>query len=288
MAGVTLAGVTLASLCMGCGGPGHRQPAPHEEEAREPAPWELVEEGAEPGELVSERQPDEWDSLAMAAESGDTARSEADGETPRAESEAEAEMPTVAWSERTRAAKLGNLAEVFNDSNKYQWNAGERIGIRPIRHIEDAYYLRRPLVKVESCQWYDVDPLTHSIPFLVPEAARLLERIGRNFADSLASRNAGGHKFRVTSILRTAYSVKRLRRVNRNATDSSTHQLGTTFDISYAKFNHDGRSPRHSDEELKYILGEVLRDLRSQGACMVKYERKSPCFHITATGNGKL
>jgi len=28
----------------------------------------------------------------------------------------------------------------------------------------------------------------------------------------------------------------------------------------------------------------VLWDLRKQNKCMVKFERKSPCFHITATG----
>ena len=122
------------------------------------------------------------------------------------------------------------------------------------------------------------------MPYLVPEAAQLLETIGRNFEDSLRTHNASGHKFRVTSVLRTAHSVKKLRRVNRNATDSSTHQLGTTFDISYAHFNNDGRSPQVSDEQLKYILAEVLYDLRRQNKCLVKFERKSPCFHITATG----
>lgn len=192
-------------------------------------------------------------------------------------------LPTVAV-DLTRYGRLGRLAEAFNDSNKYQYAAGERIGIKPIRNIADAYYLRRPLVKIQSCKWYDVDELTHSMPYLVPEAAALLETIGRNFADSLKKRNAEGHKFRVTSVLRSAYSVKRLRRVNRNATDSSTHKLGTTFDISYAHFNHDGKSPLHSDEELKYILAEVLRDLRHDNKCLVKYERKSPCYHITATG----
>jgi hypothetical protein len=30
------------------------------------------------------------------------------------------------------------------------------------------------------------------------------------------------------------------------------------------------------------LLGEVLRDLRNQGRCLVKYEYKTACFHITA------
>ena len=32
---------------------------------------------------------------------------------------------------------------------------------------------------------------------------------------------------------------------------------------------------------LKNVLGEVLRDLRKQNKCYVKYEVKQRCFHIT-------
>lgn len=174
------------------------------------------------------------------------------------------------------------LVEAFNDSNKYQYEAGERIGIKPITSIAEAYFTRRPLIKVETGEWYVIEPLTHSMPYLVPEAAELLETIGRNFQDSLKSKRLGNHKICVTSLLRSAHSVKKLRRVNRNATDSSTHQLGTTFDITYSHFAHGPQGV--SDQQLKLVLAEVLRDLRAANKCMVKYEIKSPCFHITATG----
>ncbi|MDE6006070.1 MAG: hypothetical protein K2G67_00745 [Muribaculaceae bacterium] len=248
-----------------------------------PAPWDLVEEGEDPLPTapVAPWPGEESAEVYIAGE--ETADStmilpEAD------EGDANYAPDSVQSYDRTRYRGLGRLAEVFNDSNKYQYAAGERIGIRPISSLAEAYYLRRPLVKIESCDVYHVEELTHSVPYLVPEAASLLETIGRNFRDSLSKRGITGHTMRVTSVLRTAQSVKRLRRVNRNATDSSTHKLGTTFDISYARFDHDGQSPRHSDEELKYVLAEVLRDLRSQRKCLVKFERKSPCFHITATG----
>lgn len=32
---------------------------------------------------------------------------------------------------------------------------------------------------------------------------------------------------------------------------------------------------------MKRALGEVLRDLRYEGRCFVKYEVKQGCFHIT-------
>lgn len=248
-----------------------------------PAPWDLIGEGGEPIDPTPDAGAREQVATDITADTAPLAEPEADegddnymADTPDADSVPPADL--------RRFRGMGRLADLFNDSNKYQYAAGERIGIRPISGVAEAYFIRRPLVHIRSCQWYHVEPLTHSVPYLVPEAAKLLETIGRSFQDSLARRNMRGHTIRVTSVLRTAQSVKRLRRVNRNATDSSTHKLGTTFDISYARFDHDGKSPRVSDEELKYVLAEVLRDLRRQNKCMVKFERKSPCFHITATG----
>lgn len=266
--------IATAFLVSSCGGPGHSRQ--EDTEALQPAPWDLVADGDDPP----------MTGLPCADTSygaDDTTIAASPEEIAALVPETAADSTPVQPARMSRYNRIGRLNELFNDSNKYQYAVAERIGIKPIRTIKDAYYLKKPLVEIASCRWYDLDTLTHSMPYLVKEGAALLETIGRNFADSLARRGAPGHKFRVTSVLRTAHSVKKLRRVNRNATDSSTHQFGTTFDISYAHFNHYGGT-RLSDEELKYILGEVLWDLRRQNKCMVKYERKSPCFHITATG----
>ncbi len=185
---------------------------------------------------------------------------------------------------RIHINNIGRLRDIFNDSNKYQYAFAERIGIAPMTGVHDAYHTRRPIVKIQSNDLYTIDSLTHSMPFLVPEAARLLTDIGRGFRDSLKSRGAKGYRIRVTSLLRTPHTVKRLRRVNRNATDSSTHQFGTTFDISYARFDCFDSTRVIPQEDLKNLLAEVLLDLRNKERCMVKFERKSPCFHITATG----
>ncbi len=185
---------------------------------------------------------------------------------------------------RIRVYNVGHLRDVFNDSNKYQYAVAERLGIKPITTLADAYFTRRPLVEVKSCDLYEIDSLTHSLPFLVPEAERLLARIGKNFIDSLRRRGGDGYRIRVTSLLRTPASVKRLRRVNRNATDSSTHQFGTTFDLTYTRFYCLDSTRTIHDGDLKNLLAEVLCDLRRQGKCMVKFERHTACFHITATG----
>lgn len=250
-----------------------------------PAPWDLVDEGEDPlptrhsylndfDTIQTDTETALNDSVSVAQQPTEELAEETDEIT-------ELELPPVNLA---RYQRLGRLNELFNDSNKYQYAAGERIGIKPIKTLADAYYTRRPLVKISSNRYYTVEDLKHSMPYLVPEAAALLETIGRNFEDSLRRKNIQGYKFRITSLLRSSQSVKKLRRVNRNATDSSTHQLGTTFDISYARFDRTGAGNMASDEELKYVLAEVLRDLRTENKCLIKYERKSPCFHITATG----
>lgn len=175
------------------------------------------------------------------------------------------------------------LAKVFNDSNYRQYAYAEKLGIDPIVDIGGAYFTKRPLVRIESNEYYAVDKLTHSVPYLVPEAAALLRHIGIAFIDSLGSRGADGYRIKVTSLLRTRQSVKKLRRVNRNATDSSTHQFGTTFDISWANFVCSDSTRTINGEDLKNLLAEVLEDARKEGRCLVKYERKTCCFHITVT-----
>ena len=246
-----------------------------------PAPWDLVDEGEDPpptNHTYEYELPE--DSASVPAEDSLSPETMQDGESV----DENVVFPELPPPDMTRYRSIGRLNELFNDSNKYQYAAGERIGIKPISKLGDAFFTRRPLVKLSSCRWYELEELTHSMPYLVPEAADLLETSGRNFEDSLRRRGLEGYRFRVTSVLRSAHSVKKLRRVNRNATDSSTHQLGTTFDISWSRFEHDGAGPQVSDAELKYILAEVLRDLRLQRRCLVKYEVKSPCFHITAAG----
>lgn len=189
------------------------------------------------------------------------------------------EMPDPNMRLETR--KLGRFDELFNDSNYVHWAEAERIGIEPLTDTRSHLVTRRPLVKVVSCEDFYVEPLTYSRPYLIPEGAEMLHEIGRRFNDSLRSRGGGNYRIKVTSVLRTPESVRRLRRHNRNAVDSSVHQLGTTVDISYSRFVADSREKTHSAQELKNILAEVLLAMRSEGKCWVKYEIKQPCFHIT-------
>lgn len=186
------------------------------------------------------------------------------------------------FNDRIHINNIGHLRDVFNDSNHHQLPHAQRLGIKPVTRLRDLYRTRRPIVKVISNEYYTVDSLRHSFPYLVPEAEALLRTIGANFIDSLHSRGADGYKIIVTSLLRTPASVKKLRRVNRNATENSTHQYATTFDITYSRFDCADTTRTIHQGDLKNLLAEVLNDLRGQGRCKVKFERHTACYHITA------
>ena len=142
------------------------------------------------------------------------------------------------------------------------------------------------LVYIGSNPFYFVKKLDSSIPYLVPRAAVLLQDIGRNFLDSLQVKKIPLHKIMVNSVLRTQEDVRKLQMHNRNATTKSCHLYGTTFDISYTRFktvSNPDSEPRRAvqNDTLKYVLSEVLRDLRLSGRCYVKYEVHQSCYHIT-------
>lgn len=174
------------------------------------------------------------------------------------------------------------LGRVFNDSNYLHIAAAEAIGIKPLSGIREAWEAGARLERLQSCEEYYLDNLTHSLPYLVPRAHRLLRDIGAAFRDSLQARGGGDYRIKVTSVLRTPRLVNRLRRRNVNAVDTSAHLFGTTFDISYAKFICDSTRMPRTQEDMKNLLGEVVYAMRQQGRCYVKYERKQACFHITA------
>ncbi|WP_294587443.1 DUF5715 family protein [uncultured Phocaeicola sp.] len=175
----------------------------------------------------------------------------------------------------------------FGDLNDVQLATAKKIGIRPIDSREEAVELGDRLIHIVPCERYDVDSLTHSIPYLIPQASALLDTIGVNFLDSLENKGLNPNKVIVTSVTRTKEDVKRLRRTNGNASLNSCHFYGTTFDLSWKRFakveDPDGRPMQDVNADtLKLVLSEVLRDLRKADRCYVKYELKQGCFHITA------
>lgn len=181
---------------------------------------------------------------------------------------------------------VSSFKNEFPDTNDLQLTAARQFGVTPVWNRSDAESRKTELVYIGSDPYYSVKPLSASIPYLVPRAAVLLHDIGRNFFDSLQVKHIPLHKLCVTSVLRTKDDVEKLRRRNRNATENSCHLYGTTFDISYTRYltvSDPSSAPRRQvqNDTLKYVLSEVLRDLRQQNRCYVKYEVKQSCFHVT-------
>jgi len=176
----------------------------------------------------------------------------------------------------------------FNDMNPVQLAAAQAIGVPPVKDREAAEHMKGKLVLLEDNDLYVITELSHSIPYVVPQAKELLDLIGRNFQDSLSSHGLNPYRLVVTSVMRTEDDVAALRKRNTNASENSTHRYGTTFDLSYWRYVKvpDLRGRPYEDvppEYLRAVLGQVLKDIHDRGdLCYIKYEKKQNCFHITA------
>lgn len=195
--------------------------------------------------------------------------------------------PLLDFSYRHPIYSVPSYHDCFPDVQDVQYPAALRNGVKSVRNRAEAEHRKKELLFVGCNPYYEIDAcMSSSIPYLVPRASSLLEHIGRRFLDSLAVKAIPLHKIIVTSVLRTEEDVVRLRRINGNASEQSCHRFATTFDISYNRY-HTVSPPNEperravSNDTLKFILSEVLRDARAEGRCYVKYEVKQGCYHIT-------
>ena len=196
----------------------------------------------------------------------------------------------ILFSNKNKSVKIKelNYASLFNDQNGVQLKSAAQFGIKqPLKNRDAADDVKDGLVRIRSNSHYSIAKLTHSIPYLTDGATELLDMIGKNFLDSLESKGLNPNRIIVTSVLRTQEDIKNLQKSgNPNAVKNSAHCYATTFDIAYAYYDKTWfKNFRFCEsvepETLKKVLGEVLRDLRKQKKCYVKYEIKQRCFHIT-------
>lgn len=188
---------------------------------------------------------------------------------------------------KNRVTSVVRFETSFPDLNDVQLASAHKLGVPLIADREEAKRRVNELVYIADDPFYVVQPLHHSIPYLVPRAATLLHTIARAFNDSLVTKGYPLHKLIITSVLRTEADVEKLRKRNSNASLNSCHQYGTTFDISYNRFL-EIQDPDKGKSEIRWvtvyksILAEVLEDQRLAGTCYVKYEVHQSCFHVTA------
>ena len=175
---------------------------------------------------------------------------------------------------KNRIYSVPNFGKTFPDQNDVQLLSAKALGVTPVKDRADAENRKGELVYIGGNPYYYIDNLKSSIPYLVPKAAILLQDIGHNFFDSLQIKGIPLHKIIITSVMRSKDDVQRLRSHN-----------GTTVDICYNRYktveapNEKRRAVRN--DTLKWILSEVLNDMRKQNRCHIKYEVHQGCFHIT-------
>lgn len=186
---------------------------------------------------------------------------------------------------KNRILSVPNFGDAFPDQNDVQLASATKWGVKPVRDGADAESRKAELVYVGANPYFYIDRLRSSIPYLVPRASVLLQDIGKTFFDSLQTKGVPLHKIIVTSVMRSEADVAKLRNHNSNATQNSCHMYGTTFDIAYNRYKtvEAPDEPRRAvrNDTLKWVLSEVLDDIRQEGRCWVKYEVKQGCFHIT-------
>lgn len=185
-----------------------------------------------------------------------------------------------------RIYSVQNFGRAFPDQNDVQFIAAQKYGVNPVKNRNDAESRKKDLVYVGSNPYFFIDRLHSSIPYLIPRASILLQDIGKIFFDSLQIKGIPLHQIIVTSVMRSKDDVEKLRGHNSNATQNSCHLYGTTFDVCYNRYRtvQDPNGPEHRkvrNDTLKWVLSEVLNDMRLHNRCYVKYEVHQGCFHIT-------
>ena len=177
--------------------------------------------------------------------------------------------------------------------------------------------IRRALPRIDASHPYAVaGPARYSIPVLTPDGAAMLDSIGTRFHAALDSVGLPHYRLTVTSALRSAEDQAALRGINANAARGrSSHEYGTTVDISYQRYTFADLGtlaipepalslPAFLDRllmararqrawqvfdhaaatqsaRLQALLGRTLIELEDEGVLVTVMERRQPVFHTT-------
>ena len=179
-------------------------------------------------------------------------------------------------------------SSILNDKNEIHLLHAQTNGLKHVFTTDsdfnaniDSLVFKLILMKVTNNRFYQLKELTHSEPYLIPEAADLLNQIGYRFQKRLEEKKYNPYQFRITSLLRTEETQGKLSHRNRNATSHSAHLYGTTVDISYKNFYNVKTDTIESSYEAVQTLTAVLIEMRQECKLLAVRERHQSCFHIT-------
>ena len=135
---------------------------------------------------------------------------------------------------------------------------------------------------MKTSDYFYLDSFNYSFPVLTPDAKDFLDTVGARFNQQIDKTPLKGSKLIVTSLTRTTSTVKRLVRVNRNASLRSPHLNGNSFDLSFNHFLIRGKNDPCNLLILQETISKVLYDLRKEKRCWVTFELRQQCLHVVA------
>ncbi len=199
--------------------------------------------------------------------------------------------------------------------NPAHLDAAAKFGLDPLAHESEITELvaGNRLVRVEPkpeslFYFYNVRNTYRALTPSAREGLDLLtRRLQQNF---LRHAKLPPVKIAISSMIRPAAYQDGLREVNANATMTTTHSSGISFDIFYDDYYIVLPPPTGSNRisdallalvrtrlgflmgdalrgQLRSILAETLIQLQDEGSLYAILEKRQRCYHVTILGNGR-
>ena len=194
--------------------------------------------------------------------------------------------------------------------NASHLNRARQLGVRAEdEEALDSLVTAGRLIELEDSTRYWIVRPGDSPAHVVPDLRTLLEVLGARFQERLAEMGLPPYRMEITSAFRTAEGQAHLRRDNANAAAGvSSHEFGTTVDLSYAAFAPPAEVPAEiiggvaeelrpyirriadlafesvsarKSRELGRIFSQVLAEAQDEGIALVIYERQQTVYHLT-------
>lgn len=173
----------------------------------------------------------------------------------------------------------------------------------------DSLVLAGTLIQLEDSTAHWIVRPGDSPAHVTPDVRAMLQTLGQRFHERLLELDLPPYRIEVTSALRTSRRQARLRGGNPNAAAGvSSHEFGTTVDLSYAAFAPPADRPgdllsdvpndlqptlaqlidlslesvsARKSRELGRIFSRVLAEAQEEGLALVIYERQQTVYHVT-------
>ena len=201
-------------------------------------------------------------------------------------------LPVMTPAEEEALRRFRNAAHVARP---------RALGVRALSdEVTDSLLATGRLIQLEDSTHHWIVRRGSSPAYVVPHMRTLLEVLGTRFQERLAEMELPPYRLEVTSALRTSARQAELRRSNANAAAGvSSHEFGTTVDLSYAAFAPPADPPgeilvgvpnefvphverivdlalesvsARKSRELGAIFSQVLLEAQAEGLALVIYE----------------